>query len=181
MDFCSAFCLALILLPLFSILLVYIGIRLRCNPLFKQERLGYLEKPFNLYKLRTLALGWEPIHGNPTKDLQFLRDTGLDEIPQLWNVMIGEMSIIGPRPLLIEYLPLYSHLQKRRHLVRPGILGLAQIKGGNALSWKSRIEYDLEYLNKQSWSMDISILFFYLKGAYRTDRGIMSPPFKGDN
>jgi sugar transferase EpsL len=135
---------------------------------FTQLRPGLRGKPFRIVKFRTMtnALGSE---GNPLPDIvrltpfgRFLRSTSLDELPELWNVLKGDMSLVGPRPLLMEYLPLYTREQVRRHDVRPGITGWAQVNGRNAISWEEKFALDLWYVEHQSLSLDLRILLLTL-------------------
>lgn len=132
---------------------------------FVQERPGKEEKCFKLYKFRTM-LDIKDKNGNHLNDAQrltpfgrFLRSTSLDEFPELLNVLKGEMSLVGPRPLLVEYLPFYTEQQRQRHLVKPGITGWAQVKGRNALTWEEKFDLDIWYVNNNSIYMDIKIIF----------------------
>lgn len=132
---------------------------------FRQARAGLAGEAFELVKFRTMH-SRNDANGKPLADTarlagfgQFLRATSLDELPELWNVLIGDMSLVGPRPLLLEYLPLYSPEQARRHEVRPGITGWAQVNGRNALSWEQKFAYDVNYVDNHSLALDIKILF----------------------
>lgn len=132
--------------------------------LFRQVRIGLREHPFTIWKLRTMRDAVGP-DGQPLPDElrltrvgRFLRATSLDELPELWNVLRGEMSLVGPRPLLPEYLPLYNERQRKRHLMRPGITGWAQVNGRNALSWPERLEMDVWYVENWSLWLDLRIL-----------------------
>lgn len=129
--------------------------------LFKQQRPGTNGTIFTIYKFRTMGIT-ENANGTETNRItrigKYLRKLSIDELPQLYNILKGDMSFIGPRPLLIEYLVLYSDEQKRRHEVRPGISGWAQVKGRNSISWDEKFHYDLEYVNKVSFLFDIKIL-----------------------
>jgi len=132
--------------------------------LFRQIRVGFSSTPFTLYKFRTMR-GAHGIHGQLLPDAErltglgrLLRTTSLDELPQLWNVVRGDLSLVGPRPLLIEYLPLYTPEQARRHEVRPGIKGWAQVNGRNALGWDERFRYDVWYVDHWSHGLDVRIL-----------------------
>lgn len=136
---------------------------------FKQTRPGFNGKPFKMIKFRTMldACGKD---GKPLPDAQrmtpfgqFLRSTSLDELPELWNVLKGDMSLVGPRPLLMEYLPLYNDKQRRRHEVRPGVTGWAQVNGRNSLSWEERFKLDVWYVDNQSLWLDLKILFMTVK------------------
>lgn len=150
-----------ILLILFIILFFLNSIFNGFPTLFIQRRIGYRNKKFNIYKFRTF-----PVNVDENFDInslnrwsKFLRVSSLDEIPEFYNVLIGNMSLVGPRPLLEEYLPLYNEDQIRRHNVKPGITGLAQISGGNSTSWKERLELDIKYVENQSFFIDMKILF----------------------
>lgn len=147
------------------------------NPiLFRQKRPGYKEKIFGIYKFRTMTNEKDEI-GNLLPDEQrlvgigkFIRSTSLDELPQLFNVLKGEMSFVGPRPLLIEYLDLYNDKQKRRHDVKPGITGWAQVNGRNAISWEQKFDYDVWYVDNRSFTLDMKILWMtFLKVVKRSD------------
>jgi len=133
--------------------------------IFKQKRPGLNGKTFNFYKFRTMT-NEKDENGNLLADKdrltsfgKFLRKTSLDELPSLWNVLKGDMSLVGPRPLLMEYLPLYSDKQMRRHEVKPGITGWAQINGRNAISWEEKFKLDIWYVDNQSFWFDIKIIF----------------------
>ncbi len=157
---------ALILLaPLFVALALLVRLKLGSPVLFRQQRPGLHGKPFQLLKFRSMTDARDA-QGILLPDIdrlclvgRFLRKTSLDELPQLWNVLKGEMSLVGPRPLLMEYLPCYTEREQRRHLVRPGITGLAQINGRNLLQWDSRLELDVQYFEQLSLKLDISIIF----------------------
>lgn len=157
---------ALVLLaPLLGLLAILIAIKLGRPVLFRQPRPGRFGKTFTLLKFRTMTAACDA-HGNllPDKDRlppfgRFLRATSLDELPELWNVLAGDMSLVGPRPLLIEYLPLYTPEQGRRHEVRPGITGWAQVNGRNALSWDEKFALDVWYVDNRSFWLDVKILF----------------------
>lgn len=135
------------------------------NPFFAQERPGKDEKIFKLIKFRTMTCEKDekgnllPDDVRLTKYGKFLRATSLDELPELFSILIGDMSLVGPRPLLVQYLPLYNERQKHRHDVRPGLTGLAQVKGRNSISFEERFEYDLTYIQNISLKNDIKILF----------------------
>ena len=154
----------LILLPAMLLVAILTRIYLGKPVLFIQERPGLDCRPFNLVKFRTMkdavdANGYSlPDAERLTRYGKFLRSTSLDELPGLWNVVKGDMSLVGPRPLLMEYLPLYSSEQARRHDVRPGITGWAQVNGRNALSWEEKFVADLWYVDNQSMALDFKIL-----------------------
>lgn len=147
------------------ILIVWLLVRIKHGSptVFKQQRPGYREKIFCLYKFRTMTNEKDengnllPDDARLTRFGRFLRATSLDELPQLWNIFKGDMSIIGPRPLLVSYLDKYSERQHRRHDVRPGLFGLAGVNGRNAQSWESKFEYDIEYVENVSFVLDLKI------------------------
>lgn len=137
--------------------------------LFRQVRPGLNGKPFEMIKFRTMKYALDAA-GNPLPDSerltpfgQFLRSSSLDELPELWNVLKGDMSLVGPRPLLMEYLPLYSPEQARRHEVRPGVTGWAQVNGRNTLSWEDKFKLDVWYVDNRSLWLDIKVLFLTVK------------------
>jgi len=168
-DVVSSLIFLFLLLPImvFIALLVYLNIG---KPiLFRQTRPGLNSSPFNIIKFTTMTNIFDE-KGNLLDDEKrltnfgkFLRSTSLDELPELWNVLKGDMSFVGPRPLLMEYLPLYSPLQLRRHAVRPGITGWAQINGRNAISWDEKFILDIWYVDNISFWLDIKILFITFK------------------
>ena len=148
--------------------------------LFRQVRPGYLGKLFRMYKFRTMRDAIRP-DGRPLPDTErltsfgkFLRGTSLDELPELWNVLKGEMSLVGPRPLLPEYLPLYTPEQARRHDVKPGVTGWAQVNGRNAISWEEKLALDVWYVDHRSLWLDLRILFLTLKKVFLRE-GIDQP------
>ena len=172
--------LALFLIILFSPIYIVISLliffKMGSPILFRQKRPGYKEKIFGIYKFRTMT-NEKDANGNLLPDDKrlvgigkFIRSTSLDELPQLFNVLKGEMSFVGPRPLLEEYLPLYNEKQKRRHDVKPGITGWAQVNGRNAISWEQKFDYDVWYVDNQSFWLDIRILWMtFLKVVKRSD------------
>jgi lipopolysaccharide/colanic/teichoic acid biosynthesis glycosyltransferase len=182
---------ALVLLsPLVLGLAVLVRSRLGSPVLFSQVRPGLQGQPFRMYKFRTMLVADGP-DGKPLPDAlrltsfgRFLRASSLDELPELWNVLRGDMSLVGPRPLLMEYLPLYSARQARRHKVRPGITGWAQVNGRNALSWDEKFELDVWYVDNRTFWLDIGILWKTLMTVMKRD-GISNeghatmPPFAG--
>jgi lipopolysaccharide/colanic/teichoic acid biosynthesis glycosyltransferase len=154
-----------ILSPVFLLIALSVWRRLGRPIFFSQVRPGYNERPFKLIKFRSM-LNKEDHNGNLLPDEErltgfgrFLRSTSLDEIPELWNVIRGDMSIVGPRPLLMEYLDLYDNSQKKRHNVRPGITGLAQVNGRNQIDWVRKLELDQHYVDNYSFFMDMKIIF----------------------
>lgn len=158
--------LALIVLsPLFLVLIVVTAIKMKGNPFFTQERPGWHEKIFKLYKFRTMTCERDengdllPDEKRLTSYGRFLRATSLDELPELLNILSGEMSFVGPRPLLVKYLPLYNQEQHHRHDVRPGLTGYAQSHGRNAISWEDKFQMDIWYTKHVRFRIDLSILF----------------------
>ncbi len=164
-DFILSLIAIVILSPLFFVLICLGLIFMKGNPFFIQQRPGKNEKIFNLYKFRTMSNEKDKngmLLSNEkrlNKYGRFLRSTSLDELPELYNILIGDMSIVGPRPLLPEYIPYYTSDEHHRHNVRPGLTGLAQVNGRNAISsWEERFSYDLEYVKECSLLLDIKIL-----------------------
>ena len=160
---------SLFVLILFSPLYLFLGYKVKKNlgspVLFKQVRPGLHGQPFEMVKFRTMKDAVDE-QGNPLPDAErltafgkMLRATSLDELPEFWNVLKGEMSLVGPRPLLMEYLPLYNESQAKRHEVKPGITGYAQVNGRNAISWEQKFELDTWYVENRSFWLDIKILF----------------------
>jgi lipopolysaccharide/colanic/teichoic acid biosynthesis glycosyltransferase len=158
-DLLVAATLLLLLSPVMLLAALLVRWKLGAPVMFLQERPGLHGKPFTLYKFRTMKEGDLPDAERMTTFGAALRRTSLDELPQLLNVLKGDMSLVGPRPLLMEYLPLYSARQARRHEVRPGITGWAQVSGRNALGWPERLELDAWYVEQRSFALDIKILF----------------------
>lgn len=153
-----------VLSPLILLVAASVALFMGRPVLFAQLRPGLHGAPFRLLKVRTMRDAYDP-SGEPLPDAErltalgsFLRSTSLDELPQLWNVLVGDMNIVGPRPLLMEYLPLYSAEQARRHDVRPGITGWAQINGRNAISWEERLSLDVWYVDHRSLALDLRII-----------------------
>ena len=176
---------------LYIIVAILVRIKLGSPILFKQKRPGKDEKIFELYKFRTMTDKRDedgnllPDEVRLTKFGKLLRSTSLDELPEAFNILKGDMSVVGPRPLLVEYLPLYNKEQKRRHTVRPGLSGLAQIKGRNAISWEEKFTYDVEYVDNISFVGDIKIILSTVWKAFIKEEGISQQgqatilPFKG--
>ncbi len=161
---------ALILLsPVLLVVAVLVRVKLGSPIIFHQKRPGKDEKIFTLCKFRTMTDGKDekgnllPDEVRLTSFGKLLRATSLDELPELWNILKGDMSLVGPRPLLVEYLPRYNEEQKHRHDVRPGLTGLAQVKGRNAISWEEKFKYDIEYVNNITLRLDLMILFLTVK------------------
>ncbi len=165
LDFIFAIVLFIITLPILLVVGMLVGIYLGFPIIFKQKRPGKDEKEFTLYKFRTMtdAKGENgellPDDKRLTKFGLFLRSTSLDELPELINIIKGDMSFVGPRPLLTEYLDLYNEEQRHRHDVRPGLTGLAQVNGRNLLGWEEKFNYDIEYVKNINFSEDIKIIF----------------------
>ena len=164
-DFFVSLIALMCLSPVFIVLIILGGVKMKGNPFFTQERPGKDEKIFKLIKFRTMTNEKDaqgnllPDEQRMTKYGQFLRSTSLDELPEFFNILKGDMSFVGPRPLLVKYLPLYNEEQKRRHHVRPGLTGLAQANGRNSLTWEQKFDDDVKYVDNVSLSLDLSILF----------------------
>lgn len=167
---------AIILLsPVLIVLVILIRVKLGSPVLFKQDRPGKDEKIFRLYKFRTMTDARDA-SGNLLPDEERLpefgkklRATSLDELPELFNILKGDMSLIGPRPLLVKYLPYYNEIERRRHNVRPGLTGYAQVRGRNAISWEQKFEYDIWYVDHISFVTDIKIIFDTVKVVFTHD------------
>lgn len=168
-----------VLSPILLVLIILGTIKMKGNPFFTQMRPGKGEKIFKLIKFRTMTCEKDengnllPDEKRLTKYGKILRSTSLDELPELINIFIGDMSIVGPRPLLVQYLPLYSEDQKHRHDVRPGLTGYAQVKGRNAISWEERFKLDVEYTQKISLWLDILIIIKTVFAVFKRE-GISS-------
>ena len=165
LDFILSLIALIVLSPVLLVVAILVRIKLGSPIIFKQQRPGKDEKIFTLYKFRTMT-DKRDIDGNLlpdeyrlTKFGKFLRSTSLDELPELINIIKGDMAIVGPRPLLVEYLPYYTEEEKHRHDVRPGLTGLAQVNGRNLLEWDERLKKDLEYINSISVKNDLFIIF----------------------
>jgi lipopolysaccharide/colanic/teichoic acid biosynthesis glycosyltransferase len=172
MDIALSGLALLLLAPLLLLLALLIRFFLGSPVLFRQQRPGLNGRLFNMVKFRTMRDAFDA-YGNSLPDARrmtrlgsFLRSASLDELPELWNVVKGDMSLVGPRPLLMEYLPLYSPEQARRHDVRPGVTGWAQVNGRNALSWDEKFKLDVWYVDNQSLWLDIKILFMTIKKVF---------------
>ena len=171
-DFSLSLLALIILSPLFLIITILVWLKLGTPVIFKQPRPGLNEKIFNLYKFRTMTNQKDengrllPDDVRLTKFGRFLRSTSLDELPSLYNILIGNLSIVGPRPLLVQYLPLYNAIQRRRHEVRPGLTGLAQINGRNAISWNEKFKFDLKYVDNVSMVSDFIIILKTIKKVF---------------
>ncbi|TZF99755.1 sugar transferase (plasmid) [Chryseobacterium panacisoli] len=190
-DFVVALIGITFLLPIFLIVMVGLFLSNNGKPFFFQQRPGRNGKVFKIIKFKTMN-DKKDSHGNLLSDAErltalgaFVRKTSLDEIPQLLNVLKGDMSLIGPRPLLVQYLPLYNENQARRHEVRPGITGWAQVNGRNAISWNQKFDYDVWYVENISFTLDVKIFFltakkvFIREGISQEGQATMEP-FKGN-
>ena len=181
----------LVLSPVYLILAILVRIKLGSPVLFSQERPGKNEKVFRMYKFRSMTDARDA-DGNLLPDEErmthfgaALRATSLDELPELWNIFKGDMSIVGPRPLLVRYLPRYNERQRRRHDVRPGLTVWAQVNGRNAISWEQKFEYDVEYVEKESFLFDVKILFMTVgkvlhRSGITSEGNITMEEFMGD-
>lgn len=186
----------IILSPVLLILIILGAIKMKGNPFFTQLRPGKInkktgkEKIFRLIKFRTMTCEKDqngellPDEKRLTKYGKILRSTSLDELPELFNIFVGHMSIVGPRPLLVKYLPLYSDAQKKRHLVRPGLTGYAQVNGRNAISWEERLSLDVTYVKKITLFGDIKILFKTVLSVFKreginSETAVTMEEFKG--
>ena len=174
-DKIVSFISLLLLFPIILVLILLIRIKLGSPVFFTQTRPGKNTKLFKLYKFRTMTNA-KDIQSNLLPDAQrltsfgkFLRSTSLDELPQLFNVLKGDISLVGPRPLLVEYLPLYNQEQTRRHEVKPGITGWAQVNGRNAISWEEKFKLDVWYIDHQSFWLDLKILWITFLKVFKRD------------
>ena len=184
MDFVLSLAALLVLSPVLLILAVVGAIAMGGNPFFVQPRPGKKgadgqERIFNLIKFRTIS-NKKDANGNLLPDEKrlnkygkFLRSTSLDELPELWNILVGDLSICGPRPLLVRYLPRYTEEQRHRHDVRPGLTGLAQVNGRNAISWEEKFKLDLEYVNNITFLGDVKIILATVAAVFKRE-GISS-------
>ena len=184
MDFILSLCAIVVLSPILLVLTVVGAIVMKGNPFFVQERPGKIspktgeEKIFKLIKFRTMTCEKDkdgnllPDEDRLTKYGNFIRKTSLDELPELFNILKGDMAIIGPRPLLVEYLPYYSESERHRHDVRPGLSGLAQINGRNAVTWEEKFSWDLKYVGDITFFGDIKIILLTVKKAFIKVEGV---------
>jgi len=191
-DLSLGFMALLLLAPVFLLLALLVRIRIGTPVFFIQARPGLHGNTFTMIKFRTMTNARDdsgallPDSERLTDFGRWLRATSLDELPELWNVLRGEMSLVGPRPLLMEYLPLYSPEQARRHDVRPGITGWAQVNGRNAISWEEKFKMDVWYVDHQSLWLDLKILFLTVKNVIArhgisADGDATMPKFSGNN
>jgi len=185
--------LALIILsPVFLIVALLVRIKLGSPIFFKQERPGKDEEIFSMYKFRSMT-DEKDVDGNLLSDEKrltnfgkILRSTSLDELPELWNIFTGDMSIVGPRPLLIQYLPLYNDFQKQRHNIRPGLTGLAQVNGRNALTWDEKFKWDVKYVNDITFLSDVKIVLKTVSAVFKkedisSETSATMEPFQGND
>lgn len=191
-DIILSFIGIVVLSPVFLIVAILVRKKIGNSVIFKQERPGLRERIFTLYKFRTMTDTKDEFgklledEMRLTKFGEFLRSTSLDELPQLINIIKGDISIIGPRPLLVSYLPLYNEEQRKRHEVRPGLVGLAGVRGRNAQSWDDKFKHDLEYVNNLSFILDCKIFFLAICTVFKRT-GISqcgkatTAPFGGSN
>lgn len=190
MDFILSLIAIIVLSPVLIIVAIFVRFRLGSPALFKQKRPGLNEKIFTMYKFRTMTDEKDengellPDSVRLTKFGRMLRSTSLDELPELFNIVKGDMSIVGPRPLLTQYLELYSKHQKRRHEVRPGLSGHAQVNGRNAISWEDKFNLDVEYVENVSFIGDWKIIFLTIKKVFvkegiSSDTSVTMEPFRG--
>lgn len=181
-----------VLLPVFFVIILILFFQNKGKPFFYQSRPGWKEQKFRVIKFKTMTDETDAEgnllsnHERTTKIGSFMRKTSLDELPQLLNVLKGDMSLIGPRPLLFKYIPLYSAEQRRRHLVRPGVSGWAQVNGRNAISWARKFELDVYYVDNVSFLLDMKILFKTVLKVLKSDgvnaaADVTMPPFDGTN
>ena len=185
MDFILSLMAIIVLSPVLIIVSVLVRVKLGSPVLFKQKRPGFNEKIFTMYKFRTMTDEKDdngellPDSVRLTKFGRMLRSTSLDELPELFNILKGDMSIVGPRPLAVQYLPYYTETERMRHFVRPGLSGLAQINGRNTATWEERFNYDVKYVNEITFLGDFKIIFqTVLKAIQRSDigeRGVDAP------
>ena len=190
MDFLLSLIAIIVLSPVLLIVALLVRTKLGSPVLFKQKRPGLNEEVFMMYKFRTMTDERNdkgellPDSIRLTRFGRLLRSTSLDELPELFNILKGDMSIIGPRPLLVQYLPLYNNHQKRRHEVRPGLSGLAQVSGRNAISWEDKFNLDVEYVDNVSFIEDWKIIFLTIKKVFvregiNSETAATIEPFKG--
>lgn len=175
MDFALSFFALVFLSPIILAVAILVRIKLGSPVIFKQERPGKDGKIFTMYKFRSMTNETDengkllPDDVRLTKFGKLLRSTSLDELPELWNILKGDMSIIGPRPLAVQYLPYYTEEENRRHDVRPGLSGLAQVNGRNAISWEEKFKYDIQYVNSITFLGDVSIIIKTVKTAIKRE------------
>lgn len=170
-DFCLSLIALIVLAPFLLVFAIIGAIKMKGNPFFYQERPGKDEKIFKLIKFRSMTEEKDKDGNYLSDDIRltkygkWLRSTSIDELPELINILKGDMAIVGPRPLLVQYLPLYNDEQRHRHDVRPGLTGLAQVNGRNLLSWKDKFDYDIKYVNNITLLGDIKIILKTVKNV----------------
>lgn len=180
-----------VLIPVFIIVYFLVKIKLGSPVLFVQERPGKNERIFRMYKFRSMTDARDAndrLLGDDVRLTKFgklLRATSLDELPELWNILVGDMSIVGPRPLLVQYLPLYNESQKQRQCVRPGLTGLAQVMGRNSLTWDEKFSWDVKYVNNITFVNDVKIIFMTVSAVFKrdgisSDESVTMEPFNGN-
>lgn len=191
-DFLLALIALIVLSPVLLVVAILVRIKLGKPVLFRQQRPGLNEEIFTIYKFRTMTDARDengtflPDEVRLTRFGKVLRSTSLDELPELFNILKGDMAIVGPRPLLVQYLPLYNARQSLRHSVRPGITGYAQVNGRNSISWEEKFELDVYYTEHLTWQMDIKVFFKTIKAVIARE-GISSEtsatmePFRGED
>jgi lipopolysaccharide/colanic/teichoic acid biosynthesis glycosyltransferase len=190
MDFILSFIAILLFSPVFLIVSILVRVKLGKPIFYKQTRPGLNERIFTMYKFRTMTNELDengelqPDEIRLTRFGRILRSTSLDELPELLNILKGDMSIVGPRPLLVQYLPLYNETQRQRHDVRPGLTGYAQVNGRNAISWEDKFQLDVEYVNNISFAGDWKIIFLTILKVFNreginSDNSATMEPFKG--
>lgn len=172
LDFLLSLCAIICLSPVLLVLTILGAIKMKGNPFFTQPRPGKDEKIFKLIKFRSMTCE-KDANGNLLPDAvrltkygKLLRATSLDELPELFNILLGHMSLVGPRPLLVKYLPLYNEEQRHRHDVRPGLTGWAQVNGRNTLSWEDKFRLDVDYVNQLSFTLDVKVIFMTVKKVF---------------
>ena len=191
LDFVLSLTAVVVLSPVMLITAVFVRVKLGQPVIFRQERPGQNEKIFKLYKFRTMTDAKDekgellPDEARLTKFGKTLRSTSLDELPELWNIVKGDMSIVGPRPLLVRYLPLYNEKQKHRHDVRPGFTGLAQVHGRNSISWEEKFDWDVKYVNHVTFLTDVKIILDTVKIVLKregisSDTSVTMEEFRGN-
>ena len=174
-DFFTSFVAIALLSPFFIIFTPIVAIAMKGNPFFVQKRPGKDGKVFKMIKYRTMTIAKDkegnllPDEQRLTKFGKIMRKLSIDELPELFNILVGNMSVVGPRPLLVQYMPLYNEFQAQRHLVRPGLTGLAQVSGRNSISWQQKFEKDIEYIEKMSFFFDIKIIIMTVVKVFKKE------------
>ena len=183
-DFCCALAATIVLSPIMAVTALLVRVKLGAPVIFKQERPGLHGKIFTLYKFRTMTDAKDrngnllPDEVRLTKFGKMLRSTSLDELPELLNILRGDMAVVGPRPLLVEYLPYYTKEEKHRHDVRPGLTGLAQINGRNTLTWEEKFSYDIKYVKNISFVSDVKIILKTVEKVFKRSDILIGKEFK---